>query len=187
MSEILFKSQLLHQLMLGVVLVVMYVLLRRVGEKTLLSLAHKKQVSSQRKVFVVKAFNVSTFFVFITLLTLLLDLGYGDISLFLSSIFAVLGVALFAQWSILSNVSASVLIFFAFPYRIGDKIKVCDKDEDISGTISDITMFHVIIRHENGNMITYPNSLMLQKGVIKITGNTVKPLTSDSTEQVVDQ
>lgn len=61
MSEILFKSQFLHQLMLGVVLVIMYVLLRRIGRKTLLSLAHKKQVSSQRKVFVVKAFNVSTF------------------------------------------------------------------------------------------------------------------------------
>lgn len=116
----------------------------------------------------------------------MLDLGYGDISLFLSSIFAVLGVALFAQWSILSNVSASVLIFFAFPYRIGDKIKVCEKDEDISGTITDITMFHVIIRHENGNIITYPNSLILQKGVIKITEHTVKPLTSDSVENVAD-
>ncbi|MCC4854167.1 mechanosensitive ion channel domain-containing protein, partial [Vibrio lentus] len=84
------------------------------------------------------------------------------------SIFAVLGVALFAQWSILSNLTASVLIFFVFPYRIGDRVRVAEKDEDISGVIIDITMFHVILRHSSGNIITYPNNLILQKGVIKV-------------------
>ncbi|KJY82736.1 mechanosensitive ion channel protein MscS [Vibrio galatheae] len=168
MKELMFQSQLVNQVLIGIALLSAYILLRRIGKRAILSLAEKKQVSSQRSLFVIKAFNVSTFFVFISLFTLLLGLGYGDISLFLSSIFAVLGVALFAQWSILSNLTASFLIFFVFPYRIGDKIKVCDKDEDVSGVIIDITMFHVILRHENSNMITYPNNLILQKGVIKL-------------------
>jgi small-conductance mechanosensitive channel len=115
--------------------------------------------------------------VFAALFVLLLGIGYGDISLFLSSLFAVLGVALFAQWSILSNISASVLIFFVFPYRIGDRVKVCEKDEDISGVIIDITMFHVLLRHESGNIITYPNTLLLQKGVIKVTAPLTPPPT----------
>jgi small-conductance mechanosensitive channel len=34
--------------------------------------------------------------------------------------------------------------------------------------IIDITMFHVILRHSSGNIITYPNNLILQKGVIKV-------------------
>lgn len=158
----------LEQIALALLLLVIYIVLRRIGQRSLVRVADKKRVTLARTKFIVKAFNISTFGLFSALFVLLLGIGYGDISLFLSSIFAVLGVALFAQWSILSNVSASVLIFFVFPYRIGDRIRVCEKDEDISGIIVDITMFHVLLRHETGNIISYPNSLMLQKGVVKV-------------------
>lgn len=93
-------------------------------------------------------------------------LEYSQISIFLSSVFAVIGVALFAQWSILSNITASLIIFFGFPYRVGDKIRIIDKDDDICGVIEEITLFHVLIKRED-ELITYPNTLILQKGVIK--------------------
>ena len=41
-----------------------------------------------------------------------------------------------------------------------------DKDDDISGVIEEISLFHVLIRRED-ELITYPNTLILQKGVIK--------------------
>jgi small-conductance mechanosensitive channel len=82
--------------------------------------------------------------------------------------FAVIGVALFAQWSILSNITASVVIFFGFPYRVGDRIKVTDADFDISGTLEEISLFHVLIRTDGQNLITYPNNLILQKPVFKL-------------------
>ena len=34
-----------------------------------------------------------------------------------SSVFAVLGIALFAVWSILSNVTAGIIMFFSFPFK----------------------------------------------------------------------
>ncbi|MCG9678519.1 mechanosensitive ion channel family protein [Vibrio sp. Isolate23] len=170
MTTWLHTQPILQQLILGALLILVYISLRRIGKRALITVAEKKQVTLARTQFVVKVFHVSTFCLFAAMFILLLGIGYGDISLFLSSIFAVLGVALVAQWSILSNISASVLIFFVFPYRIGDQVKVCEKDEDISGVIIDITMFHVLLRHENGNIITYPNTLLLQKGVIKIVG-----------------
>ncbi|WP_245568409.1 mechanosensitive ion channel domain-containing protein [Ferrimonas futtsuensis] len=103
------------------------------------------------------------------LLALFVVLGveYEQLAVLASSIFAVVGVALFAQWSILSNITASFVIFFAFPYRVGDYVKVVDKDDDISGEIEEIALFHVIIR-QGDRMITYPNSLILQKSVIKM-------------------
>lgn len=100
------------------------------------------------------------------LLITFLGVEYSQISIFLSSIFAVLGVALFAQWSILSNITASLVIFFGFPYRVGDRIRVVDKDDDIAGVIEEITLFHVLIKKGN-ELITYPNTLILQKAVIK--------------------
>lgn len=107
---------------------------------------------------------------------MVLGLGYGEISVYLSSIFAVIGVALLAQWSLLSNITASVVIFFAFPYRVGDRIKVTDPDFDLSGSVEEISLFHVLIRTDAGNMVTYPNNLILQKPVIKLDrGNEVFP------------
>ncbi|ARP39680.1 mechanosensitive ion channel domain-containing protein [Vibrio syngnathi] len=168
MVEYLQSNMWLKQVSLGLLLITAYWVTKRLGKNWIEALAKNKRVAFKRKQFVIKCFNIALFLLFIAVFTIVLNLGFGDISLFLSSIFAVLGVALFAQWSILSNLTASVLIFFVFPYRIGDRVRVAEKDEDISGVIIDITMFHVILRHSSGNIITYPNNLILQKGVIKV-------------------
>ncbi|WED28832.1 mechanosensitive ion channel family protein [Vibrio sp. DW001] len=168
MIDYIQNSYLLQQVFIGILLLISFRVVRKVVHKWLEKLADNKQVSLQRKQFVIKSFNVASLGLFGAIFTIFLGIGFGDISLFLSSVFAVLGVALFAQWSILSNLTASILIFFVFPYRIGDMIKVAEKDADVSGELIDITMFHVIIRHEDGNIITYPNNLILQKGVTKI-------------------
>ena len=46
-------------------------------------------------------------------------------------------------------------------------IRIVDKDDDLSGIIEEISLFHVIILRGEA-LITYPNSLMLQKAVIKV-------------------
>lgn len=145
MVEFLQSNMWLKQVSLGLLLIVVYWVIKRLGKNWIEALAENKRVALKRKQFVIKCFNIVLFLLFIAVFTIVLNLGFGDISLFLSSIFAVLGVALFAQWSILSNLTASVLIFFVFPYRIGDRVRVAEKDEDISGVIIDITMFHVIL------------------------------------------
>lgn len=88
-----------------------------------------------------------------------------QILLFISSIFAVVGVASFAQWSILSNITAGIIIFFSYPFKIGDKIKIHDKEYPVEGEIEDIKAFYVILKTNDGEMITYPNNLLMQKGI----------------------
>ncbi|OYQ34066.1 mechanosensitive ion channel protein MscS [Flavobacterium cyanobacteriorum] len=82
-----------------------------------------------------------------------------------STTFAVIGVAFFAQWSILSNITSGIILFFSFPFRIGDFIRIHDKDYPIEAQIEDIKAFHTILRTHEGEMITYPNSLLLQKSI----------------------
>lgn len=82
-----------------------------------------------------------------------------------STTFAVIGVAFFAQWSILSNITSGIILFFSFPFRIGDFIRIHDKDYPIEAHIEDIKAFHTILRTSEGEMITYPNSLLLQKSI----------------------
>lgn len=84
---------------------------------------------------------------------------------FVSTTLTVIGVALFAQWSILSNITSGMILFFSFPFRIGDMIKIHDKDFPIEAQIEDIKTFHTLLRTRDGELITYPNNLLLQKGV----------------------
>lgn len=128
----------------------------------------RRALGDLRVLYITRLMNIGMVFCCIVVMCLILGLGYSEISVFLSSIFAVVGIALFAQWSILSNVTASMIIFFGFPYKVNDRIKILDKDDDMSGVIIEITMFHVILQREDGNLITYPNSLILQKAVLKI-------------------
>jgi len=88
-----------------------------------------------------------------------------DIGLIASSIFAIVGIGFFAQWSVLSNLTSGVIIFFTLPYKIGDQIKIHDKDFPIIARIEDIKAFHINLATEDGGIHTYPNSLILQKGV----------------------
>lgn len=143
---------------------------RAIGE-----LSHHRGISPARIAFITRTLNIILFTALFGVGTIAAGLGYGEVSLFVSSFFAVMGIALFAQWSILSNLTASLIIFFAFPYRVGDPVKVVDKDEDISGRIEKIDSFHVLIRRANGDLITYPNSLILQKAVIRLDQTAAPP------------
>jgi MscS family membrane protein len=56
-------------------------------------------------------------------------------------------------------------MFFSFPYKVGDKIKIHDKDFPIEAIIEDIRAFQLHLRLDDGNLVTYPNNLILQKPV----------------------
>ena len=156
----------MHYLDIILVLAI-YLVGMRIVDKTVARIGSNKSVNAYRISYISRTINLALTAAFFVVTSLLLGFEYRQLAVFLSSAFAVLGVALFAQWSILSNITASLIIFFAFPYRVGDTVRVVDKDDDISGVIEEISLFHVIIRR-GVDYITYPNSLILQKAVIKL-------------------
>lgn len=83
--------------------------------------------------------------------------------LFLTSILTILAVGFFAQWSILSNITASLILFFTHPIHIGGYIKIVDKDFPIEGIVEKITIFFLYIRSTDGELLSIPNILVLQK------------------------
>ena len=128
----------------------------------------KKKIIPKRIYYVTKFINFITIFISIMVLFIIWNLQLGGIMVFASSIFAVIGVALFAQWSILSNLTSSIIIFFTFPARVGDKIKVIDGDNSITGEIIEISLFQIEILDNEENTILYPNNLFIQKPIMKI-------------------
>lgn len=70
-------------------------------------------------------------------------------------------------------------MFFNFPYKVGDKIKIHDSDFPEIVIIEDIRAFQLILRLENGDLVTYPNNLMLQKAVTLIKKDAIVELQED--------
>jgi small-conductance mechanosensitive channel len=95
-------------------------------------------------------------------------LDQSELAIFASSIFTALGIAFFAKWSLLSNITSSIILFFNHPLKIGDKVRVLDKDCPFEGEISDLTYFFVHLTTDNGEVITVPNSLFLEKSITLI-------------------
>ena len=87
----------------------------------------------------------------------------SELLIFLSTILTVLGVAFFAQWSIISNITSTLIIFFNHPIKIGDHLTIMDKEYEIEGKLSDISIFFIIIKTKENKKITIPSNVFMQK------------------------
>jgi small-conductance mechanosensitive channel len=142
--------------------------LMRLIKSLLGKVAQRKSVEHSRVFYIGKVFDTLVIMTAVVIIAFIWSVDIKGISVVASSLFAVIGVALFAQWSILSNVTASIIIFFTFPARVGDTIKVIDGDNTVTGTIEKITLFQIELRDAEGGTVFYPNNLLLQKPVVKL-------------------
>jgi len=124
-----------------------------------------------RRKMIIKAVHLLSFLTSLILLSAIWGLKQNEIAVFVGTLLTVLGIAFFAQWSLLSNITSSLLLFFNHPVKIGDTIKVLDKDYPFEGEVSDLTYFFVHLKTECGEVITIPNSILLQKPVSVIEKN----------------
>lgn len=129
--------------------------------------------------------TVSLLLIGILIECFVLGAKFEDIAVIFSSIFAIIGIALFAIWSILSNVTSGIIMFFNFPYKVGDKIEIHDKDFPIKAIIEDIRAFQLHLRLDNGDLVTYPNNLMLQKAVTLVEKDAIDSSSSDDGTDIV--
>jgi len=150
-----------------ITLVLTYVFIR-IFKRVIKRIAKSKQVPEKRIYYIEKVFDILFVLTSLVVLAFVWSVDIKGVSVFASSLFAIIGVAMFAQWSILSNITASIIIFFTFPARVGDKIKIIDGDNSIEGTIKEITLFQIELSDSEGNLVIYPNNLLLQKPVVKI-------------------
>lgn len=148
-----------------VILVIVLFIIRTIILVTVKKIGRKSGTTEARAALIGRYATVTLVLIAFLIEAFILGAKTEDITLVFSSVFAVIGIALFAIWSILSNVTSGVIMFFSFPYKVGDKIKIHDKDYPVEAIIEDIRAFQLILREDNGDLVTYPNNLILQKAV----------------------
>lgn len=147
------------------VLITIYIIVFFVTKTVINNTLKNVQLQRARRKIIIKAIHLFTTIAALILLAAIWGLKQNEIAVFASSVLTVIGIAFVAQWSLLSNITSSIILFFNHPLKIGDQIKILDRDYPFEGEISDLTYFYVHLITTEGELITIPNSLLLQKAV----------------------
>ncbi|NNK83344.1 MAG: mechanosensitive ion channel [Flavobacteriaceae bacterium] len=161
------------------ILLLVFLIIKFLVKIAILKIGKKSNINEARIHLMNRYVTVLLFLIAILLETIILGAQPDEIALVFSSVFAVIGIALFAIWSILSNITSGIIMFFSFPYKIGDKIKIHDKDFPIEAIIEDIRAFQLHLKQDNGDLVTYPNNLLLQKAVTLIEKDALDEFTEE--------
>ncbi|WP_157691227.1 mechanosensitive ion channel domain-containing protein [Polaribacter sp. Hel1_33_78] len=112
--------------------------------------------------------KIITILIYISLIVIISFIWGVDekqLLIYISSFLTILGIAFFAQWSLLSNITAGIILYINYPVKIGDTITVLEKDNNITGEIRDIGAFFITLKTQENELITMPNSIILQKNI----------------------
>lgn len=159
------------QISVTIGLLLVYLIVNGLAGKFVHRFSVTNRLTDRRQATVKKFFQAGLLLGLVILLTTLW--GYNLNALYAASVglFTLIGIAFFAVWSILSNITSGVIIFFRFPMEIGDTIDVMDMD-GAEGKVTDITTFHLLLENQAGQQIAIPNNVVMQKG-LKITRSAV--------------
>lgn len=159
-----------------VLIILAYVIGKNNITRLVSRIGQERHIASQRINYVNTVLKLAFTFITVIAAGAIIGSSYEDLGLFFGSIFAFLGVALFAQWSILSNVTSSIIVFFFFPYRVGDYVRILDGENSVAGEIKEISLFHVILISSENTLTTFPNSLVFQRAVVITSNRHATPL-----------
>lgn len=112
-----------------------------------------------------KIVSIIIYTILIVLIAFIWGVDEEQLLAYVSSFLTILGIAFFAQWSILSNITAGLILYINYPVKIGDNIVILEKDNNTSGQIKDIGAFFITLKTKKGELITIPNSIVLQKNI----------------------
>lgn len=149
------------------IVVVCYFLIRLIVHKLIDRTTTNKVIQKTRGKIIKKAFGVALISISLAIIPIIWGVDQSELAIFIGSVLTVIGIAMFAQWSILSNITSSIIIFFSHSVKLDDTIVIIDKDYDIEGRVRDIGLFFVTLKTPEGEEVSIPNNVFIQKMIKK--------------------
>ena len=151
-------------------IIVLYLIIKSITFKVIKKTLSEKLIQESSGILIRNIINLILTLMGIILIALIWGVKQADLAVFIGSVLTVVGVAFFAQWSILSNITSSIIIFFNHPVKLNDSIIILEgKDYVIEGKVANIGLFFVTLETEDSGEITLPNNLFLLKSIKNIT------------------
>ena len=85
---------------------------------------------------------------------------------FLTAVMGLVAIGFVAVWSILANVTSTLIILIWRPFNVGERVLI--QPDGIEGEVVDINFMYTLLRCDGGARTTVPNSLFLQKFIRRL-------------------
>lgn len=148
------------------ILLLITLLIRYFAGKAVGRFLEKFEGDVKRRRISIRIINLFLTIFFVLIFAAIWNIETKDLIVFFTSTITVIGIAFFANWSILSNITASLILYFNHPLHIGETLRIYDKEFDIEGELIDLSFFFMYVRSKEGYLITIPTSVVLNKTVV---------------------
>lgn len=154
------------QLGLSLLIIILYFILHRTVIPRLEEYVEKGALTSAVLGKAVNVFRLLSGIVSLSVILFIWGFDFKWLLAVSSGIIAITGVALFASWSILSNITAFFILLVHDSYKRGNFIRIIEADNYVEGVISEINLFNTRLVTEHGEHIIYPNNLLIARPTI---------------------
>lgn len=110
-------------------------------------------------------FHILLFLLLVVVLSIIWGVDIKGLLVLASSMIAVVGVALFAAWSLLSNITAFFILLGQRSFAQGVTVKIIDGSNYVEGTITEVNLFSTVLKTKEGELVVYPNNLIVSRPV----------------------
>lgn len=154
-----------YKIIVSIVIFLLAFFIRLLITKSLRQIQVKFGFQQARILVTNKIISILIYITVIVFVAFIWGVDEKQLLVYVSSFLTILGIAFFAQWSILSNITAGIILYVNYPVKIGDSITILEKDNNITGEIRDIGAFFITLKTPEKELITLPNAIILQKNI----------------------
>ncbi|MEM6264515.1 MAG: mechanosensitive ion channel family protein [Bacteroidota bacterium] len=171
-----------------VLIIIAFVSLRAICFKIIDKTLSNRLLQESRGLIVKRVVHIVFLCISIMLICLIWGVDQEDLGVFIGSALTVVGVAFFAQWSILSNITSSIILFFNHALKLNDSIIIMEgKDYVIEGRVVGIGLFFTTLITPESEEITLPNNVFIQKSIKKVPEGLVEDLPKPVPEEALNK
>mgnify|MGYP001825185699 CR=1 FL=1 len=147
----------------SLIALILVVVIRRIVSSQVVKRLERADFGTMREKLISKLLNITYIIVLVIILTGIWGLEGTQVLAFVTTTLTVVGIGFFAQWSLLSNITSGLILFFNHPLKIGDYISIVDKDFPIEGRVENISLFFLYVKDKEDRVFSISNTLVLQK------------------------
>jgi small-conductance mechanosensitive channel len=160
-----FSPAIVQMLISAVIILVYIVMSRRIAPflyRTIAASVLKEEMN--RRALVV--FHILLVLLLVVVLSVVWGIDIKGLLVLASSMIAVIGVALFAAWSLISNITAFFIMLGQRNFAPGSDVRIIDGSNHVEGKIVEINLFSTVLLTKNNDQVVYPNNLIVSRPVI---------------------
>ncbi len=154
-----------YKLLITIAAIMCFPLLVKVQNKVLDNMV-RGRIDLHRRYRAGLLLKIISGFIMLCLLLIIWGIELRGLLVVGSSLFAMLGVGLFAGWSLLSNLTSFLLLFIQNDCRVGQWVRIVDGGNFVEGCIMEMGLMNVVLQHIDGHRVIYPNNLFIIRPVM---------------------